>query len=94
VTVFSMPCLAVGRDRSDGMPLSITIPGGARRKVPLVVGSETVGWVEPDGNVLLGDLSVVKPATARMLAFVKHNEGRFKAVIHDGAVAAVVVTRR
>jgi len=55
--LFTMPTLTVGKDR-DGLPHRITIPGGSSKRVPLIVDTTTVGWVEPSGDVLSGDLGL------------------------------------
>jgi hypothetical protein len=95
MTVFSMPVVALGKDR-DGLPNRITIPGGTTRRVPLVVGGETLGSVDPDGNVLVGAVELVRRGSppANMLSQLKFGDARFCVVIHDGEVAAVVARRR
>jgi hypothetical protein len=94
-SVFTMPVGVVGRDR-DGLPDRIRIPGGSSRRVPLVAGGETVGHVEPNGDVWVGDVTLLPSGSpaARMLTLMKHGDGRWRAVIYAGKAIAVVGTRR
>ena len=89
---FSMPVLAVGRDK-DGLPERITVPGGLTHHVPLLSAGEQLGRVEQDGDIGW-NLNVFSDAPAAKQARIQLRSRRLRAVFHDGEVIAVVAYRR